>query len=223
MEKKRLTKIIIVCGLLLLGFVFPAFIRDTVEEIVWDGEKSALVILALLGSAFFVASGLIIGMIIKGKTNKKPLMRLVAVLMFFVFGISYNAISMINMIKNRLGLFGSYMIKSAGLSSVTTVATIGLIITSVGIICICLPLFTSGINEKGIAEKKKITTKEPRCEKEVPIKSSESKPEERPKIKVEPVKREESIPGNRIKSTMRTASKQTATEKVDDFKPAGDL
>lgn len=194
MEKKRLIKILIAGGLLLFGFLYPVFMGDTLKEIIWkEEEESALVIVALVGSIFFLLSGLIASKIIKEYANEKTLMPSVVVAMFFLFGISYNAIAVINGIKKGFGILGSYVIESEGLSFVVPLASIGLVITSLVIIYICLSLFIPGINEKVVAVKKISIVKDeikkvvdPIVEKETLIEPNpEIKPEVKPEVESE--------------------------------------
>lgn len=145
---KHLVLIICFCGVMLLGLFYPSIIKNKMQEVLLNGTDGELVTIGIIGTIFFVVSGIMAQRLIvailreKNPVSTNPLALFTAVL-FGIIGASYNAIAIMNRMENDFGLLGSYAIEENNLGFIKPLSTVLIIISIVLLVYLLLRSFKS--------------------------------------------------------------------------------
>ncbi|MBO5007615.1 MAG: hypothetical protein J6D26_02135 [Clostridia bacterium] len=192
MKDKELAKLIIIVGLVLLGFLYPTLMEESLKEILWHGEDYDALVWATIGVIPFAIAGSMTTKFIEKFGSRKTTLKYLT-LAFALTGASYMGIAIINVVKSY-GYLGEYAIEKGGLSAVAPVSSVILIASILFIIYVFVSDFLPNLSKITSFEKDAETITPPSVKKTSLGNSSTG----------------------RLRSTMRTVS-STSSETAERF------
>lgn len=232
----------IMIGLMIFGFSYPNLFKNTLDDILWNGKDGDIFFFGLFGVFVFELSGVAATGVIKYLINDKMKKSFSSVIIFdfFVFGVSYMALSIMSAIESY-GIIGKAAIEYAHLEMVKPLAIILLCSSIIGLIAAAFKLYNCYFKKNNAGSDGKIVAKKKtdfgemnklddevmntffgnteRCENKKQDNVEKDKDDKTEKSAV----MTEIVSSSRLKSTIKTTATETSVEENDRFKPAGDL